>query len=128
MIVARFFLVALMVPGLAGCSEAVDQIPLTEVRMTAKKPPKNRICEAVHAVATGFGEQNVTGFAQNNLDVAIDKAKDRLSSEGAKGFSIEARRVACEGYIDFGGSLGREHKCRATAKVCGQVLRAPGGA
>lgn len=85
-----------------------------------KQPAKERVCTPVEAVATGFGKDNVTDFANRNLALKIDGAKDRLASQGAKGFKVEEQKVACEDYIDFGGSIGREHKCRATAKICGQ--------
>ncbi len=80
-----------------------------------------RICESVQAIATGFGEENATRFAQGNLDLLIDQTKDRLAGKGAKGFSVAERLVKCADYIDFGGSIGREHKCRASAKICGKV-------
>jgi hypothetical protein len=89
----------------------------------AKKPPpsaKERICTPVEAVATGFGKETVTAFAFQNLSRVINSAKDQLASQGAKGFAVEQREVACVDYIDFGGSIGREHKCLAKARVCGQ--------
>jgi hypothetical protein len=43
-----------------------------------------------------------------------------MAPEGAKGFSVEERGVKCEFYIDFGGSVGREHKCHASAQLCGK--------
>ena len=76
----------------------------------------------VRALATGFGEQTVTGFAESNLNLAIDQAKDQMASEGAKGFAVEGRTVKCEFYIDFGGAAGREHKCHASAQLCGKKL------
>jgi hypothetical protein len=85
-----------------------------------KQSAKERLCTPVEAVATGFGKANVTDFANRNLALKIDGAKDQLASRGAKGFKVEERKVACEDYIDFGGSIGREHKCRATARICGQ--------
>jgi hypothetical protein len=92
----------------------------------AKPRPKvpaaaQRTCEKASAIATGFGVSKVTGFANGNLDLAINRVKDQLSDKGAKGFSIEGRKVSCTDYIDFGGSIGRENKCSATAMVCGQI-------
>ena len=77
-------------------------------------------CESVKALATGFGRKKVSGFASGNLDLAIDQAKNRLADKGAKGFRVAKRSVACEDYIDFGGAIGREHLCTATAQVCGK--------
>jgi hypothetical protein len=82
---------------------------------------KEQVCESVSALATGFGQDKVTGFAKSNLDLAINSAKDRLAGKGAKGFSISKRAVVCVDYIDFGGSIGREHKCTATAQLCGKM-------
>ena len=91
----------------------------------AKKPASagkaERICQPVQAIATGFGTENATRFVQGNLDLAIDKAKDQLTQKGARGFSIEKRAVTCGDYIDFGGGIGKEQKCRATANVCGKA-------
>jgi hypothetical protein len=86
-----------------------------------KAPAVPKTCEQASAVATGFGVANVTDFANGNLNLAIDKAKDHLAENGAKGFSIEQRKVTCTDYIDFGGSIGREHKCSATAMVCAKI-------
>jgi len=86
-----------------------------------RKAPPARTCQQASAVATGFGVENATTFASGNLDLAIDKAKDQLAGKGAKGFSIKDRKVSCSDYIDFGGALGREQKCQATALVCGQA-------
>lgn len=96
----------------------------TKAKRPARKPAateKSRICEPVAAIAVGFGVENVTVFAQGNLDNAINRAKDQLASRGAKGFAVEGRSVKCEDYIDFGGSIGREHKCRASATLCGKL-------
>jgi hypothetical protein len=79
------------------------------------------MCEMASAVAVGFGEQNVVGLAGHNLDIEIDKLKDSLVRKGAKGFTVENRKVACEDYIDFGGAIGHEHLCRSSAMVCGQT-------
>jgi hypothetical protein len=87
----------------------------------ARAPAKPALCEAVSAVATGFGAANVTTFANGNLDLAIDSAKNRLADKGAKGFSVRERKVRCENYIDFGGAIGKEHKCTASAQLCGKV-------
>jgi hypothetical protein len=91
----------------------------------AKKPRpepvvKERMCTTVNAVATGFGKENVSNFAYQNLARIINGAKDKLAAKGAKGFRIEEQRVSCEDFIDFGGAIGREHKCQATARLCGQ--------
>lgn len=107
--------------GLAGCSEVAGTAKLTDAAATAKRAAKpDKTCNGVTALATGFGEANVTALAEGNLNVAIDAAKDRMAANGAKGFTVEGRRVKCEGYIDFGGSVGREHKCSATAQLCGK--------
>lgn len=82
-------------------------------------PASPRLCEKVQALATGFGQENVTSFANGNLDLAIDSAKNRLADKGAKGFTVRKRRIACADYIDFGGAIGREHKCTASAELCG---------
>ena len=87
---------------------------------TPKTAAKAVPCENVSALAAGFGKENVTGFANGNLDLAIDQAKNRLSDKGVKGFAVRNRNVACAYYIDFGGSIGREHKCTATAQLCGK--------
>ena len=86
-----------------------------------KPASQPRTCEQASAVATGFGEKNVTGFADGNLNLAIDRVKDHLAGNGAKGFSIEGRKISCTGYIDFGGSIGQEHKCSAVAMVCAKI-------
>jgi hypothetical protein len=107
--------------ALSGCGEVAGTVTLNETASIAKRPGKpEKSCVAVTAMATGFGEPNVTGLADSNLTVAIDNAKDAMASEGAKGFTIEGRIVKCEGYIDFGGSVGREHKCHAAAQLCGK--------
>lgn len=96
----------------------------TKSARPARKPVRTetaRICEPVDAIAVGFGVENATQFAQGNLDNAINRAKDSLASRGAKGFAVEGRTVKCEDYIDFGGSIGREQKCRASAKLCGKL-------
>ena len=98
--------------ALAGSGEAA---PAKGTKTVAK--PES--CESVSALAAGFGKENVTGFANGNLDLAIDQAKNRLADKGVKGFSVRKRNVACENYIDFGGTLGREHKCTASAQLCG---------
>ena len=104
------------VMGIAASADAQQQ-----VRHVAAKPQgKPQLCEDVKALATGFGKENVTGFANGNLDLAIDAAKNRLADKGAKGFKVSGRSVACEDYIDFGGSIGREHKCTARAQLCGK--------
>jgi hypothetical protein len=86
----------------------------------SKAAGKTEACEGVEALATGFGKEKVSGFASGNLDLAIDQAKNRLADKGARGFRVTKRSVACEDYIDFGGAIGREHKCTATAQVCGK--------
>jgi hypothetical protein len=89
-------------------------------KLKARPLTKERVCTTVNAVATGFGKENVSNFAYRNLALVINGAKDKLAAKGAKGFRIEERRVSCEDYIDFGGAIGREHKCQATARLCGQ--------
>jgi hypothetical protein len=107
--------------ALSGCGEVAGTAKLSEAASSAKRPggKPERTCRAVTALATGFGEQNVTGLADGNLTAAIDKAKDEMAADGAKGFSVSGRAVKCEGYIDFGGAVGREHKCHASAQLCG---------
>ncbi len=115
--VASLALIALT--ALSGCGEIAGTAALTETTASIAKPGKpEKACTAVSAIATGFGENTVTGFARSNLTLAIDKAKDEMAAQGAKGFTVEARTVTCEGYIDFGGVVGREHKCHATAQLC----------
>ena len=109
--------VILLLAGLAACEE----VPVQSLSGADARAPDGRLCEKASAVAVGFGEEKATGFAEGNLDLAIDKTKDKLAVEGAKGFSIEARKVSCAAYIDFGGAIGREHKCRASALVCGKT-------
>lgn len=119
MVVLRIGIAAGLLAALAACNDVVATAPLAgEDNRAAGGAASDRICETVAAVATGFGEANVTGFAQSNLDIAIDKMKDDLSQKGAKSFSIEARSARCEKYIDFGGAIGREHKCHASARLC----------
>ncbi|WP_125461668.1 hypothetical protein [Rhodomicrobium sp. R_RK_3] len=92
-------------------------------RPAPRKPARTeeaRICEPVQAVAVGFGLDNVTTFVQGNLDLAINEAKDTLASRGLKAFLVQDRTVTCEDYIDFGGAIGREQKCRASARLCGK--------
>lgn len=119
MSVLRFGMAAMLFAILAACTDVSATAPL--VTGSTAEPASDRICETVQAVATGFGEANVTGFAQSNLDIAIDKVKDGLSQKGAKSFSVEARSSRCEDYIDFGGAIGREHKCHASARLCGKT-------
>ena len=97
--------------AIVGSAEAQQQ------RHAAAKP---QLCEEVTAVAAGFGKEKITGFANGNLDLAIDAAKNRLADKGAKGFKIAKRSIACQYYIDFGAPLGREHKCTASAQLCGK--------
>ncbi len=107
--------------ALSGCSEMTGTAALSEAGAGANPLGKpGKICRPVRAMATGFGEQNVTGLAESNLSLALDDAKDQMASDGAKGFSVEGRAVKCEGYIDFGGAVGREHKCHASAQLCGK--------
>lgn len=118
----RFACVALVgLAGLSACGELAGTVKLNQAAARSELPAKaEKSCRAVTAIATGFGEQNVTGFAQSNLDEVIDRTKDQMAAEGSKGFTIEARAVKCEGYIDFGGAVGREHKCHASAQLCGK--------
>lgn len=106
--------------ALSGCGEVAGTAALTGTTASIATDPRQpeKTCSAVSAIATGFGENTVTGFAQSNLTLAIDKTKDEMAAQGAKGFTVEARTVTCEGYIDFGGVVGREHKCQATAQLC----------
>ena len=106
---------------LPACSELAGTAPLNGDVAAKRLGVQEKTCRAVRAVATGFGERNVTGLADGNLDLAIDAAKDQMASEGAKGFTVQARAVRCEGYIDFGGAIGREHKCHASAQLCGKI-------
>lgn len=117
----RLVFVMLLISGLSACSETTGTTRLITSETSDNSSQPDRMCENVMAVAVGFGEDNVTGFANNSLDRKIDMMKDSLVLKGAKGFQIEDRRVACEDYIDFGGSIGQEHLCRARANVCGQV-------
>jgi hypothetical protein len=124
--VLRILMVAALFAGLCVDVETAGAAPLVETKAKARvakksRPPaKERVCAPVEAVATGFGKETVTAFAFQNLSRAINSAKDQLASQGAKGFAVEQREVACVDYIDFGGSIGREHKCLAKARVCGQ--------
>jgi hypothetical protein len=101
--------------GIAGNAEAQQAR-----HAAAKSQAKPQLCEEVTAVASGFGKEKITGFANSNLDLAIDSAKNRLADKGAKGFKVAKRNVACQYYIDFGGPIGREHKCTASAQLCGK--------
>ena len=117
----RLACIALIAIGaLSGCSEMAGTAALGEAGAAKPLGKAEKSCRAVRALATGFGERNVTGLAESNLSLAIDDAKDQMASDGAKGFSVEARAVTCEGYIDFGGAVGREHKCHASAQLCGK--------
>lgn len=109
----------ILIAALAALSGTADA---AEVRGKGKAAASARpeLCETVQALATGFGQDNVTTFANGNLDLAIDGAKNRLADRGAKGFNVRKRRIACTDYIDFGGAIGREHKCTATAELCGK--------
>lgn len=100
-------------PLLAGGGEAAPA-------KGAKPAAKPEACESVSALAAGFGKEKITGFANGNLDLAIDQAKNRLADKGVKGFAVRKRIVACADYIDFGGTIGREHKCTASAQLCGK--------
>jgi hypothetical protein len=106
--------------ALAACL-AAGSLGTVAAKPRPKAPAARKTCEKASAVATGFGVKKVTGFANGNLDLVIDRVKDHLAGDGAKGFSIEARKVTCTDYIDFGGSIGREHKCSATAMVCAKI-------
>jgi hypothetical protein len=106
--------------ALAACLAAAG-FGTVAAKPRPKAPAAQKTCEKASAIATGFGVKKVTGFANGNLDLAIDKVKDHLAGNGAKGFSIEVRKVSCTDYIDFGGSIGREHKCSATAMVCAKI-------
>ncbi len=122
MSVLRFLIVSCLLACLPACSEVNETARATvadaRVQSGEAQATTDRVCETVKAVATGFGEQSVERFAQSNLDIAIDKAKDALMSKGAKRFTLSERSVQCSGYIDFGGSIGREHKCDARAILC----------
>jgi hypothetical protein len=113
----RFAIVA----ALAALPFLADAAAAQQMRAkTPKAAAKSETCETVSALATGFGKEKVTGFASGNLDLAIDQAKNRLVDKGAKGFTVRKRKVACEYYIDFGDLIGKEHKCTATAQLCGK--------
>lgn len=117
----RLALIALIaVTALPGCGEVAGTTTLGQAAATKPRAQLEKSCRTVRALATGFGEQNVTGLADSNLSLAIDQAKDEMASEGAKGFFVEGRTVRCGGYIDFGGAVGREHKCHASAQLCGK--------
>ena len=120
----RFMIVPGLLAALAGCADGGASVSRTKAAAPQLQAETiaGRMCETVNAVATGFGEKNVTRFAESNLNLVIDKAKDELSKKGAKSFSLESQTVRCEDYINFGGSIGREHKCRARAKLCGKVV------
>ena len=99
---------------LTGASDAQS------ARRAAAKPTSTAMCEDLSALAVGFGRENVTGFAEGNLDLVINDAKNRLADKGAKGFKVGKRTVACGEYIDFGGGV-KEHKCTARARLCGSL-------
>ncbi len=120
----RFLIIPGLFAALAGCAN-VDVTPSKAKKAAPQLKADGvagRMCETVNAVATGFGEKTVTRFAESNLSLVIDKAKDELSKKGAKSFSLESQAVQCEDYINFGGSIGREHKCRASVKLCGKAV------
>jgi hypothetical protein len=122
MFVLRFIVIVPLL-AVAGCGDGVGAGALAASGAPALSGPSaDRICETVTAIATGFGEQQVRRFAFDNLDLSIDEAKDELARKGAKGFAVDDRAVRCVDYIDFGGALGREHKCRATARICGKTV------
>ena len=111
----------LIVAALAALPFMTAGVSAVEAKAkTPKTAAKPQTCENVSALAAGFGKENVTGFANGNLDLAIDQAKNRLADKGVKGFAVRQRNVACVDYIDFGGSIGREHKCTASALLCGK--------
>ena len=116
----RFLIALAALVVLSGCVGAAETVHAASAKKHAPRAKAERICQPVSAIATGFGKENATNFAQGNLDLAIDKTKDQLAGKGAKGFSIQGRTVKCGDYIDFGGGLGRELKCRASATVCGK--------
>jgi hypothetical protein len=105
---------------LLGLAITASLAMIAGAAQAAPAAKRTQTCETVSAVAAGFGKANVTGFANGNLDNAISAAKDRLAGNGAKGFTVSKRAVKCEDYINFGGSIGREHKCTATAVLCGR--------
>jgi hypothetical protein len=120
MLILRYGMILWLLSGLVACEDMPDPV-LKTGSLTEPKSLAGRICEKASAIATGFGEPKVTGFASGSLDLAIDKVKDHLAIKGAKGFSIEGRKIVCGDYLDFGGAIGRERKCRATALVCGKA-------
>jgi len=82
----RVACVVLFVLALSGCSEVAGTTPIRETGAVAERPGKaERTCRPVRAMATGFGERNVSDFAEGNLSLAIDKAKDEMASEGGEG-------------------------------------------
>jgi hypothetical protein len=118
----RNVLALLMLAALAGCGEIAATAPVNETSSIASPGGRvPRTCRPVTALATGFGEQHVTELATGNLTRAIDKAKDEMAAGGSKGFSVNGQTVKCVDYIDFGGAIGREHKCHASAQLCGQA-------
>lgn len=111
---------AIIVAALAASVALAGPTLAQSTKKAPAKATRAETCETVKALAAGFGKEKVTGFANGNLDVALNDAKNRLADKGAKGFKVGKRRVACENYIDFGGAIGREHKCTATAQLCGR--------
>jgi hypothetical protein len=118
----RNVLALIMLAALTGCGEIAATTPIRETgSLASPRTHAPKTCRPVSALATGFGEKNVMGLAENNLTRAIDKAKVEMAANGAKGFSVDGQAVKCVDYIDFGGAIGREHKCHASAQHCGQA-------
>ena len=107
----------------AGCSEATGTTQLVANKSKSGASDESRICKSVEAWATGFGEKKVSDFAQRNLNIVVLDTKDEMRRQGARAFSSKDRGVSCEPYIDFGGSIGQEHECKAVVTVCGKFKR-----
>jgi hypothetical protein len=97
----------------AACAQA----PQTKTK-TQQKPPDVTDCRKLSSVAAFFGEERTKAYAETNLDRAIDDDKTRRTADGEVGFVVIDRKVACKEYIDFGGAVGVEHKCIASARLC----------
>ncbi|MGF1619209.1 MAG: hypothetical protein ACFCUR_01195 [Rhodomicrobiaceae bacterium] len=117
----RIFTMIFAFTAAIGRAEATGTTQLGVSQSLSAAPADGKACETVTVFSTGFGEQKVADFAQRSLDLAVLDAKDAMRKNGAVGFSSEDRRVSCEPYIDFGPAIGREHKCQATVKLCGQT-------
>ena len=117
---ALFLLIA--VAPLSGCSEVAGTAAATGTAASIAGSGKpERACTAVSAIATGFGEKTVTGFAESNLTLAIDKAKDELAAQGAKGFTVDARSLSARAISISAARSGASINAHATAQLCSKV-------